>query len=162
MAICVIARVGQNPMYTVYIRYFWQGNYQIYGHIRCIYTVLANPSNSLCATTGVCEIHCIHNHWRSMRLLVIHTCLTVYAFSSDTFVCTDCFLCMNGFTLTLNKACIVQCCILSRKRAHTQIHTTHTSTHSTHTQNTHTCAHAGKGGCRGARQAGLSQTAADG
>ena len=28
----------------VHVRYiFWQGNHQIYGHIRCIYTVLANP-----------------------------------------------------------------------------------------------------------------------
>jgi len=42
--LCVIDRVGQNHIYTVYIRYFWQGNHQIYGHIRCIYTVLANPS----------------------------------------------------------------------------------------------------------------------
>jgi hypothetical protein len=38
-----ICRDGQNHIYTVYIRYFWQGNHQIYGHIRCIYTVLANP-----------------------------------------------------------------------------------------------------------------------
>jgi len=30
-------------LYTVHIRYYWQGNHQIYGHIRCIYTVLANP-----------------------------------------------------------------------------------------------------------------------
>jgi len=37
-----ISRVGQNHIYTVYIRYFWQGNHCIYGHIRCIYTVLAN------------------------------------------------------------------------------------------------------------------------
>ena len=37
------SRVGQNYIYTVYIRYFWQGNYEIYGHIRFIYTVLANP-----------------------------------------------------------------------------------------------------------------------
>jgi len=36
-------RVGQNHIYTVYIRYFWQEIHQIYGHIRCIYTVLANP-----------------------------------------------------------------------------------------------------------------------
>jgi len=36
--------VGQNHTYTVHIRYFWQGNHQIYGHIRCIYTVLAYPS----------------------------------------------------------------------------------------------------------------------
>jgi len=38
------SRVGQNHICTVYIRYFWQGFYQIYGHIRCIYTVLANPT----------------------------------------------------------------------------------------------------------------------
>ena len=38
-----IYRFGQNHIYTVYIRYIWQGNHQIYGHIRCIYTVLANP-----------------------------------------------------------------------------------------------------------------------
>jgi hypothetical protein len=30
-------------IYTVYIWYFWQGNHQIYGHIRCLHTVLANP-----------------------------------------------------------------------------------------------------------------------
>jgi hypothetical protein len=41
---CIKGRVGQNHLYTVYIRYFWQGNHQIYGNIRCIYTVLANPN----------------------------------------------------------------------------------------------------------------------
>ena len=41
----LMSRVGQNPIHTVYIRYFWLGNHQIYGHIRCMYTVLANPSN---------------------------------------------------------------------------------------------------------------------
>ena len=43
-----MARVGQNHIYniyTAYIQYFWQGKHQIYGHIRCIYTVLANPTN---------------------------------------------------------------------------------------------------------------------
>ena len=29
---------------TLYIRYFWQGNHQIYGDTRGIYTVLANPT----------------------------------------------------------------------------------------------------------------------
>jgi hypothetical protein len=55
-----VSRVGQNPMYTVCIRYFWQGNYQIYGHIRCIYTVLANfinkqarPQNSHMLICGI-------------------------------------------------------------------------------------------------------------
>ena len=37
-----VCRVNQNHTYTVYIRYFWQGHHQIYGHIQCIYTVLAN------------------------------------------------------------------------------------------------------------------------
>jgi len=32
-----MSRVGQGHIYTVYIRYFWQGNHQIYGHIRCVY-----------------------------------------------------------------------------------------------------------------------------
>jgi len=36
-------RVGQNHVYMVYIQYFWPGNHQIYGQVRCIYTVLANP-----------------------------------------------------------------------------------------------------------------------
>jgi len=40
-----MSRVGQNHIYAVYIRYFWQGNHQIYGHIQCIHTVLANPKN---------------------------------------------------------------------------------------------------------------------
>jgi len=42
-----MCRVGQNHIYTVYIRYCWQGNHQIYGQIRCIYTVLANPKHVL-------------------------------------------------------------------------------------------------------------------
>jgi len=44
---CIMIRVGQNYIYTVYTRYFWQGNHQIYGHIRCIHTVLANPNHDL-------------------------------------------------------------------------------------------------------------------
>ena len=39
-------RVGQNHIYTVYTRCFWQGNHQINCHVRCIYTVLANPAHT--------------------------------------------------------------------------------------------------------------------
>ena len=57
----IVYGVGQDYIYTLYvrflgreitrytviygehIRFLWQGNHQIYGHIRCIYTVLANP-----------------------------------------------------------------------------------------------------------------------
>ena len=54
---CIISRVGQNHIYTVHIRYFWQGNHEMYGHIRCIYTVLANPNNIWLGGTGVCCTH---------------------------------------------------------------------------------------------------------
>jgi len=66
--LCVfcICRVGQNHTYTVYIRYFWQGHHQIYGHIRCIYTVLANPMClsshmyvCVCVRAGVCMCVCV-------------------------------------------------------------------------------------------------------
>jgi hypothetical protein len=39
-----IFRVGQNHIYTVYIRYFWLGNHQKYDVFIRIYTVLANPT----------------------------------------------------------------------------------------------------------------------
>jgi hypothetical protein len=42
-----MTRVGQNHIFTVYIRYFWQENHQIYGHIQCIYTVMANPKHDI-------------------------------------------------------------------------------------------------------------------
>ena len=47
-------RVGQNHISTVYIRYFWLGNHQIYGVYIRIYTVLANPRNVclMCALRG--------------------------------------------------------------------------------------------------------------
>jgi len=41
-------RVGQNHIYTVYIRYFWLGNHQIYGVYIRIYTVLANTNSITC------------------------------------------------------------------------------------------------------------------
>ena len=33
---------------------FWQGNHQIYGHIRCIYTVLVNPKSIQCGVLFRC------------------------------------------------------------------------------------------------------------
>ena len=59
LPIRIMCRVGQNHIYTVYIRYFWQGNYEIYGHIRCIYTVLANPNYVARTTLSLtpCYIH---------------------------------------------------------------------------------------------------------
>jgi len=38
-----LARIIHLWVYTVYVQHFWQGNHHTYGHIRCVYTVLANP-----------------------------------------------------------------------------------------------------------------------
>ena len=43
-----VCRADQSHVYTVYVRFFWQGHHQIYGHIRRIYTVLANPRHIRC------------------------------------------------------------------------------------------------------------------
>jgi len=37
------ARTIYSYVFMVQIRYFEQGNYNTYGHIRCVYTVLVNP-----------------------------------------------------------------------------------------------------------------------
>jgi len=61
--LCRMCRVGQIHIYTVYTRYFWQGNHQICGHIRRIYTVIVNPVHE---ATG--------------RVIIKHTC-TVHHFT---------------------------------------------------------------------------------
>jgi hypothetical protein len=38
---CHTSRVGQNHMFVVCIRYFWQGNHQIYSHVR--FTISSRP-----------------------------------------------------------------------------------------------------------------------
>ena len=71
----VIYRVGQNRIYTVYIWYFWQGNHQIYGYIRCIYTVLANPSHVSQQTKyRTCQVH----HLASSQVLLCISHLILY------------------------------------------------------------------------------------
>ena len=52
-----VNRVGQNHIYTMYLRYFWQGNHQIYGHVRRIYAVLANPMCEACSA-GANSVKC--------------------------------------------------------------------------------------------------------
>jgi len=40
---------------------FWQGNHQIYGHIRCKHTVLANPDNTLFLYRQSCHVACFNS-----------------------------------------------------------------------------------------------------
>jgi hypothetical protein len=45
-----------NPTYLYeYIRYFWQENHQIFGHIPCSYTVLASPTYDF-KVVHICEV----------------------------------------------------------------------------------------------------------
>jgi hypothetical protein len=58
-----MCRVGQNHIYiyiyTVYMQYFWQGPHQIYGHIRCIHTILANPKHVVCPPYLLQHVHAL-------------------------------------------------------------------------------------------------------
>jgi len=56
----LVVRVGQNPINTVYIRQFWLGNHQVYGHTRCIHPVLASPTSGTC--TPVCTLRVIQQY----------------------------------------------------------------------------------------------------
>jgi hypothetical protein len=49
-----MSRVGQNHIYTVHVRCFWQGNHQIYGYIRCLFTVLPNYKH---VQTSTCHLN---------------------------------------------------------------------------------------------------------
>ena len=56
----IIYRVGMNCTYTVHLRYFWQGNHQIYGHIRCTYTIQANPMYTFGSLYRLCMKHSLY------------------------------------------------------------------------------------------------------
>ena len=81
MCVCVCVcithmyRAGQNREYSVYIRYIYQGNHQIYGHMRCVYTVLANLTHVSDAHTHAhTHIHTrIHTHTRTHTHAHTHT-----------------------------------------------------------------------------------------
>jgi hypothetical protein len=73
-----MSRVGQNHIYTVYIRYFWQGNHQIYGHIRCIYTVLANPKHVTKCT--LYDAAALHLRW-TQAYRVLHSQIIISSMS---------------------------------------------------------------------------------
>ena len=42
----------------------WE-NHQIYGHVRCLYTVLANPTNNACIQAYLHTFFCMHRYIHS-------------------------------------------------------------------------------------------------
>jgi len=63
---------GQDHIYSVYT-VFWQGNHRIYGHIRCIYTVLANPSRT--RSRGCLPLACLDPFHHILYNMLTNTCL---------------------------------------------------------------------------------------
>jgi len=86
-------RVGQNHIYTVHIRYFWQGNHQIYGHIRCIYTVLANPRHEP-KEYLVIHIYIYIYIYRPVHCTVFGTDMDMDAYISMYILYIGMYLCM--------------------------------------------------------------------
>jgi hypothetical protein len=65
---------------SVYVRYFWQGNHLIYGHIRCVYyTSLANPKQELCMLT--CQAANAHTCRRAHTHT--HVCIHTRAYTRE-------------------------------------------------------------------------------
>jgi hypothetical protein len=55
-------------IYGVYIRYFWQGNHQIYGRIRCVYTLIWQKITKYAVTYGVYK----HYVWQNNHQICGH------------------------------------------------------------------------------------------
>jgi len=73
-------------IYTVYIRYFWQGNDQLYGHIWRIYPILANLTYAsrfcficlrACMQSGHLESNCIVAS--TVPIICVHLLLHLFA-----------------------------------------------------------------------------------
>jgi hypothetical protein len=67
-----ILRDGQNHIYTLYIRHVWQGNHQIYGHIRCVFTVLVNSTHTAWLDRWPCmDFRSLCKSWAVSLLLLL-------------------------------------------------------------------------------------------
>ena len=67
--VCVYDRLcpglDRTKIYTVYAQYFWQGNHQIYGHVRCVYirfwpTRFPFVYGLACLIWYVCVVMCVN------------------------------------------------------------------------------------------------------
>jgi len=85
--ICVYIYIYIYILYTVYIQYSWQGNYQIYGvYIRRVYTVLANPTHFLNKYISI--LHCNYGVLLFSRPASLCRRIRVHSFSeTDTSCC---------------------------------------------------------------------------
>ena len=143
----LLSWVGQNHMYTVYIRYFLQGFHQIYGHIRRIYTVLANqyPHVHINHTGGALgrKSTQAHNQAHIHRRRDIHRHTQTYVhIQTQTYTYTQLYRHTHKYTdtdihkthvpLIAHKSAPTHTCTRTRTHTHTHTHMhthTHTDTH---------------------------------
>jgi hypothetical protein len=64
-------------IYMLYVRQFWQGYNQIYGQVRCIHTVLANPEHKLVNTFGELPAKSTVYTWYVCMYVCMHVCMHV-------------------------------------------------------------------------------------
>ena len=83
----LVSRVGQDHIGMVYIRYYWQGNHELYSHIRCIYMVLANLTCEACVHCEACQYEHIG------RAQVACTRTHAYVCAISLTVCADVHAC---------------------------------------------------------------------
>ena len=151
-------------IYGAYIRciqYFWEGNHQIYGHIRCIYTVLAGPPYTWQVhNSGVMEPWSDYvfeldptkppepvslEHLQGLRCVCVVCVCALHA-----RVCMCVCLCVCIYVRVCESECICLLCggltvrvkRLALSQACTHIDTKHARTHNMHTHYTHTPTHA--------------------
>jgi len=74
-----IYRVGQNHLYTVYVRYFWQGNHQIYGSGHPAFMFICSSVGHLMLHTLVTKPSMVHL-W--VTWCCTHTCYKTFSGSS--------------------------------------------------------------------------------
>ena len=90
-----ICRVGQNHIYTVYIRYFWQGNHKTYQNIWCIYGAYIRSWPTLFIVYTMCTRYqiAIYIYIHGAHTLCTDTLCAVRIYSSSwylLYVCTPC------------------------------------------------------------------------
>ena len=146
-----MTRVGQNHIYTVYIRYFWQRNHQIYNHIRSMYTVLANPRNDtllrssvyLCGVAKSAHMFALSLRCYALMSLALRVMLQMWTGTASHVPWPPCMMLrMRRGTSFRVWVCTPHTAHSPHKCVWTCHAHTHTHIHTNFTHSTRTCTHA--------------------
>ena len=110
----------------MYIWYFWQGNHHTYGHIRCIYTVLANPKYHPKARSTKTNVqqHKRSSNVRQRTTVYIHTTHNgIYTHNTRRYIYTEPYIYKHTTTQTFIQRTATHNGIYTQRCIYTQ-HTT--------------------------------------